>query len=305
MLEKTSGPRGWAAGPRVLLGLEELLAPLPLRPLLAWLAPTDVGPCLCLGTKLVRVWVRRDIPCFLAIQGLFPPLRKQPTIDIVKTQCLSLMLKAIFFDFDGVIVDSDRQIRNAFGDVITHFHATDPAETDWNILLGMPAQGSLSFLFPNATGSKVEAMFPYLKERLVYYLPIVKLMPGILKVLNNFSKHYSLAIITNRRRESLDWLMDKFDLRPYFKVMVAREDIANHKPHPEGIHLAMQKLGVTHPQEVIYVGDRQQDVEASRHAGVQCIFVSSAVEHFGADYHIQKISELPPLIEKLKFENQH
>ena len=51
-----------------------------------------------------------------------------------------------------------------------------------------------------------------------------------------------------------------------FSVVVGFEDVARHKPYPEGVELALERLGVL-PEEALLVGDSAADIEAARAAG--------------------------------------
>ncbi|MDR7317816.1 phosphoglycolate phosphatase-like HAD superfamily hydrolase [Brevibacillus nitrificans] len=67
--------------------------------------------------------------------------------------------------------------------------------------------------------------------------------------------------------------MREWKLDGYFEIVITGDDVSDPKPHPEGILLAMQKLGAD-PRETIYVGDSDDDVIAGRAAGLQTVGVN-------------------------------
>jgi len=110
-------------------------------------------------------------------------------------------------------------------------------------------------------------------------------------------KGYKLGILTRNRLESLrtsfaclrNMVSDDFD------VIVARENVMNLKPHPEGVLIAACSFGVL-PREMAVVGDYVFDIEAGRRAGTLTVFLES--DHTTrqpdppADFTINKLSEL-------------
>jgi phosphoglycolate phosphatase len=71
-------------------------------------------------------------------------------------------------------------------------------------------------------------------------------------------------------------MLDRAGLCPAIDVVVGAEDVARHKPDPEGIHKALRALEVT-AGRAFYVGDHQVDAEAAAAAGVRFVAVLSGV----------------------------
>lgn len=76
-----------------------------------------------------------------------------------------------------------------------------------------------------------------------------------------------LAVVSSRRRDPLDWGLRACDLRRHFESVVALEDVSAPKPDPEGLLLALRRIGVP-PSGAVYVGDSDVDLEAGRRAAV-------------------------------------
>ena len=96
---------------------------------------------------------------------------------------------------------------------------------------------------------------------------IVQPCPGLYDVLGLLqAKDIPLALISNGLGKGYGHdILEKFDLEPFFKTTVFREDITNSKPHPEPILLALKLMGIE-PQDddvVWYLGDRHKDVVAA------------------------------------------
>ena len=102
-------------------------------------------------------------------------------------------------------------------------------------------------------------------------LPGVELYPEALEVLNEFkARGKQTALITSSNRANIDPLLEKYDLHALFDVVVAREDTAEQKPHPEPLEKALALLGGTKEQAVM-IGDSDKDLGAANNAGIDSI----------------------------------
>ncbi|MDF9413307.1 HAD family hydrolase [Brevibacillus laterosporus] len=81
------------------------------------------------------------------------------------------------------------------------------------------------------------------------------------------------GIITGKGRRSADLSLEALKLTDYFQIVIAGDEVTNHKPHPEGILHAMQQLRAC-PEHTLYVGDSQADVTAARAAGICAVGVN-------------------------------
>lgn len=212
------------------------------------------------------------------------------------------MLKAVFFDLDGVLVDSYGITISYFQETLRHFGHPVPREKDFQGLLGLKTIDIARCLLPGISDEELHPIFEYSKEMSVKFTPKIPLAEGSVRLLTRLQKSYRLVIITNRGKKTLDVLCEKYHLRPFFEFLVDRDMITNHKPDPEGILLAMNTLGVN-SSEVVYVGDMKEDVLAAHNARIACILLLSQHLDLAArektDYTISKLSELPALLKRL------
>jgi len=82
-----------------------------------------------------------------------------------------------------------------------------------------------------------------------------------------------LGIVTAKRHRTVGLALDRFPaLRSAFDVVVAHEDTERHKPDPDPVLLAVERLGGT-TAEAVYVGDSPFDIGAAKAAGVYAIAV--------------------------------
>ncbi|HWZ66180.1 MAG TPA: HAD family hydrolase [Patescibacteria group bacterium] len=123
-------------------------------------------------------------------------------------------------------------------------------------------------------------------------LPQVALYPDALEVLQ--SLHLSgkeLALITSSSHENVQHLLHAHNIADLFKVVIASDDIVNHKPHPEALQKALDQLGGTKDQAIM-IGDSDKDLGAAKNMGIDSILFYPA-EH-KKFYDFEKLKELRP-----------
>jgi HAD superfamily hydrolase (TIGR01549 family) len=95
-----------------------------------------------------------------------------------------------------------------------------------------------------------------------------RLPSGTLEFLKRINEVAQLGLVTKAPRPYAEKLLAHHDLR--IPVLAAYHDVARIKPHPEGLLLASQKLGVP-PARCIYIGDDANDVQAAKAAGMTAL----------------------------------
>jgi len=123
-------------------------------------------------------------------------------------------------------------------------------------------------------------------------LPEVELYPDALFVLEALkSKGKHTALITTSLRNNVVHLLDKYNIHHFFDVVITNEDTSHHKPHPEPLEKALEKLG-GNKEKAIMIGDSDKDIGAGTNAGVDSIlFYPDAHERF---YNLHELQALNP-----------
>ena len=96
----------------------------------------------------------------------------------------------------------------------------------------------------------------------------------MVETLEVLRKTYPLALVTAGSKERVLRELAENGLAAYFPVVVTGGDVLHPKPAPDGIQLALEKLGIE-SQECIYVGDTSLDFETAMNAGVRFIGIPS------------------------------
>jgi AHBA synthesis associated protein len=169
------------------------------------------------------------------------------------------MLKAVIFDLDGVLIDSEPLMRFAFDQVYRSIIGGDRT----------PIESYLEHMG--------ESFPPYrrLCQENIERIHVFKGSRALLERLSTLK--LKLAILTGKDRQRTVQTLDHFDLRRYFQEIVASDQLTDPKPHPEGILYALRKLGCA-PHEAVMVGDAVSDIQCAERAGVVSVAVTWGIK---------------------------
>lgn len=213
------------------------------------------------------------------------------------------MITTIFFDFDGTLIDTNDVIIESWQHTYMHYLGkTMPVERITSCF-GEPLLITMEREFPGVDPKEsAEEYRAYQRENADR---LVKIIPGIrdlLEALKNAG--YRIAIVTSRTRVSANYYLDMFGIKDYFEDMVTCDDTDIHKPNPEPLLLAMEKMHVN-KEESIMVGDGPFDIKCANNAGVKSVLVgwritgeSALIKDAKEDYNIEKPLDLMDILKK-------
>jgi len=184
-------------------------------------------------------------------------------------------VNTVLFDVDDTLLDSYRARIQALQDVFKRTKITGlNAKKFLASLQGAPFQDALARLAVqhNITDNLFAT---YRRIYWIEQLDNIRLYPGIKVMLGKLkSRGFKLGVVTSKLRDSIFegkrigciYELKEVGIIDMFSVIVGLEDVNKHKPHPDGINLALSKLG-SQPQDTLFVGDSAADIEAAHHAG--------------------------------------
>lgn len=102
----------------------------------------------------------------------------------------------------------------------------------------------------------------------------ITVYPGITEMLNSLQHSgHRIAVVTSSPRLYCDRLLYHLSLATYIEATVCYHDTRNHKPHPEPVLFAMERLGAD-PAQSVMIGDEDRDISAGRAAGTITVLAS-------------------------------
>jgi 2-phosphoglycolate phosphatase len=212
-------------------------------------------------------------------------------------------LKAVLFDLDGTLVDSEKDIAEAAN--YTREHYGLPRVPDSTIAQYV-GNGVMVLLEKSlGTSDKAELLKAYevfQQHYRVHYADFTKPFPGTFELLDHLKgRGIQMGVVSNKPQEFTDSVLRQLNLMPYFGVAFGPEATPNRKPHPEPLIIAAQRLGAK-VEETIMIGDSVVDIMAAKAASMRIGVLTHGygtremLEANGPDWIVDSLPELIPLL---------
>lgn len=176
------------------------------------------------------------------------------------------MVRTVIFDFDMTLVDSIYAITRGLNKMARHFNLPAVSESDTRRVMSFQAKD----FWRNLWGYHDVAWNDYfVNEVAAQESNYLELAPGALETLMKLKRNgLGLALATNRDNA---WAaLASMGLASYFDTAVGSGDVAQGKPAPDMILMAMGQLNAD-PGRTLYVGDAVFDMEAANRAGIRAV----------------------------------
>ncbi len=182
------------------------------------------------------------------------------------------MIQAVIFDMDGVLVDSEvhwKKVENEFlGGIVPGWSAEDQRG-----ILGMSAYDVHALLVERygATLSRQEYVEYYIGMAREIYGEHSRLIAGALQSIESFHRaRMPLALASSSPHDWIGIVLDRFELRRFFPVVVSSDDVGGKgKPAPDIYLLTAEKLGVA-PEHCAAIEDSTKGIASAKAAGMFC-----------------------------------
>ncbi|MDF1796073.1 MAG: HAD family hydrolase [Coxiellaceae bacterium] len=112
-----------------------------------------------------------------------------------------------------------------------------------------------------------------------------------------------LVIVSTKIKKSIEELLHRERMHHHFELIVDSKVVSQHKPHPEGTHMALDHLAID-PHQALFVGDSVFDAGAAQNAGVDFAAVLTgrtgreAFKDFRCHYMVDHLGELVPSLDR-------
>ena len=200
------------------------------------------------------------------------------------------MIKAIFFDFNGVIIDDERIHLQAYREVLAA-EGIPLTDEDYFASLGMDDAAFVRAAYARAGKALTdETMRALIKREHELHRQLIKddlpVSSGVVTFIREASRHYKLGIVSMAEREEIDYVLDLAHLGSEFTVFVTAEPGLKHKPAPDCCLRALKLLNEQRrdvrkmpllPGECLVIEDSPPGIEAARTAGMHTIGVTNTV----------------------------
>lgn len=205
------------------------------------------------------------------------------------------MLKALVFDFDGLIADTETAEFDTWSDEFAaHGVSLDINEWIKCVGAGFGAWDPFDHLQSLVGGGLDErAVLESRRERFNAVRHRIGVMPGVVELLEDASlQGVRLAVASSSSLEWVGGFLDDFGLRKRFEFLVTRDHVERTKPAPDLYIEACRRLSVE-PLAALALEDSTNGVTAARAAGMPCLAVPNRItQGFDFSHATAKVASL-------------
>ena len=198
------------------------------------------------------------------------------------------MLRAVIFDFNGIIVD-DEPIHFELFQRVLEEEDIDLSEADYYArYLGCDDRGAFTTAYREHGRALSHSKLAQLIERkAAYYRNEIKtkmrVFPGVQTLVPHLAQKLPLAIASGALRDEIEIILLSIGLLAQFRVIVSAEDVTRGKPEPEIFLKALAQLNAAlssdrriSPAECLVIEDSKEGIRGARRAGMKCLAVTNS-----------------------------
>ena len=212
------------------------------------------------------------------------------------------MLRAVIFDFDGVVSDSELLHYKALNQVFIEYGVDVPKEVHWEKYLGYSDLENVIAVSRDYDMNFTEDQIPEIvrkkgeifDELAAKETTIIDGAPQFIDMLK--SNGIRMAVCSGVLLSDIEIMLKDSDLAPAFETIVAADHVTKGKPDPEGFLLALSRLNENSndnilPAQCIVVEDSHWGLEAAAAAGMHPIAVTNTYPASQLEKYAEKITE--------------
>lgn len=198
------------------------------------------------------------------------------------------MLRAVIFDFNGIIVDDEPIHFELFQRVLKE-EGIKLTEADYYArYLGCDDRGAFTTAYREHGRALSPSKLAQLIERkAAYYQEDIKskmrVFPGVQTVVPHLAQKLPLAIASGALRNEIEIILSSMGLLAHFRAIVSAEDVTRGKPDPEIFLKALAQLNaalISNPPisaaECLVIEDSKEGIRGARRAGMKCLAVTNS-----------------------------
>ena len=216
-------------------------------------------------------------------------------------------IKAVLFDIDGTLSDSDDQLVARMERLLKPFtfFMVDKKRHSLSRWLVMAFESPGNFIYNTADRFDMDSWFIRILDkrsrRRKHKRRNFWIIHGVQELFEQLTRCYPLAVVSTRDEGTSMAFLNQFGLVQYFRVVVTSQSTRHTKPFPDPLIYAAEKLGIP-PRNCLMVGDTTVDIRAAKLAGMQAAGVlcgfgrEKELRRAGADIILNSTHDLKDII---------
>lgn len=208
-----------------------------------------------------------------------------------------MSFSVVLFDLDGTLIDTNHLIVTSFQHTLKEKLGLEVSEAAIYKHFGEPLPTTMARYSPDLAEELTDF---YRVFNLANHDALVRNFEGVREMLADLrAAGVKLGVVTSKRRDLALRGMQVCGLQDCFDTVVGMDETEKHKPEPEPVFLALERLGARPGAHVLMVGDSRFDVECGRNAGVRTAAVGWTVQDrsgLAPDYWVESPADLTELV---------
>jgi len=210
------------------------------------------------------------------------------------------MIKAIFWDNDGILVDTEQFYYKATKEILAAVGVDLTLELFSELLLKQ-AKGAWHLAEEKGCSEQeIKALHKQRNENYLEHLRTEEIgIGGAKEVLQQLYGKVKMCIVTSSLKESFEVIHSRTGFLEYIDFVLANGDYPLSKPDPSPYLIALEKSGLK-PEECVVIEDSLRGLTAAKAAGLQCWIIPTELtkeqDMSAADKILNSIAEVPALI---------
>lgn len=197
------------------------------------------------------------------------------------------MLRAVIFDFNGIIVDDEPIHFKLFQKVLGEEGIILTEKAYYERYLGFDDRGAFTAGFnENKRPLDDATLHQLIARKAIYYQDMIRehvsIFPGVKKLVTSLAGTLPLAVASGALRQEIDTILKTAGLLDHFNAIISAEDVTSGKPEPEIFlkalaALSAQQSGATiEAAECVVIEDSKEGIRGARRAGMKCLAVTNS-----------------------------
>lgn len=212
-----------------------------------------------------------------------------------------MAVKALLFDFDGTLLNTNDLIIQTFMHVLNERFPGQYSPKDCLKFIGPSLKQTFNDIAP---GEEEALIAKYRTWNIEHHDELVSQYPDVVSTLEQLkAQGIRLAIVSTKRNDTIDRGLSILGAAHLFDVCIGTDDVKNVKPDPEPVLLALDRLGIA-KEDAIMIGDNSHDIEAGHRAGVRAAGVAWAIkgeaylQQYQPEYILQHMTDLFDIVKE-------
>jgi len=196
------------------------------------------------------------------------------------------MLRAVIFDFNGIIVDDEPIHFELFQKVFAEEGIELTKDAYYARYLGFDDRGAFGFGYREHNRPlNQQKLAELIARKAVYYQEAIRnhvaIFPGVKKLVADLAQSMPLAVASGALRNEIETILTTANLIHHFKAVVSAEDVERGKPEPDIFLKALAALNAhigntIQTSECVVIEDSKEGIKGARRAGMKCLAVTNS-----------------------------